>query len=268
MERIQEFFAKNWMHLLAVAIFLIVAMIYFMPEYQGYNLSQHDVQQHKGMSNEIAHHRDLTGEEAMWTNSMFGGMPAVQVSMLYNGNIFQKITIGFLGFFGVSSGIFLLHLIGVYILAMCMRLKPLVGVFGALAVSFSTYEILILSAGHNSKAIAVAFMAPVIGGFIYSYRRNWKWGAILSALFMSFQLSANHLQVSYYMGILLLGIGFLFLINAIKSGKYKQFGFATLGLMGAYLLAIFINYGNLTLTNDFANLRILSDCLYTKFQQI
>ena len=84
---------------------------------------------------------------------MFGGMPTAQISMLYDGNMFQKSMTWFLTFFGVTAGIFFVHLIGFYIFSRLVKLKPIVGVVGALA--FSSYEIIILQAGHNSKAFTL-----------------------------------------------------------------------------------------------------------------
>lgn len=253
---ISDFFKKNWMHFVVLGVMVIITMAYFSPDFDGYALKQHDVEMHKGMSNEIEYFREQTGQEPLWTNSMFGGMPAIQISTLYNGNIFQKAIIGFVRFWGVPAGIFLLHLIGFYILAMCLRIKPIIALFGALAFGFASYEIVILQAGHNSKAIAVALMAPVLGAFIMAYKRHWKWGAILSALFMTFQLAANHLQVTYYFGILLFFLGAFYLVQAIREKKIKEFSFATGGILAGYLIALLINYGNITLTNDYAKYSI------------
>lgn len=248
----KSFFAKNWIHFAVLAVFLITMFAYFAPEYDGYGLKQHDVEQYKGMSNETQHFRELNDEEPLWTNSMFGGMPTIQISTLYKGNIFQRANIWFLGMIGVPAGIFLIHLIGFYIMAMCLRIKPVIAMLGSMAFALSTYEILILQAGHNSKAVAVALMAPVLGAFIMAYRRNWKWGVILSALFMTLELSANHLQVTYYLGILLFFIGLYELIHAIRTKELKQFAITSGGIIGGFLLALFINYGNISITNDYA----------------
>lgn len=247
-----EFLKKNGIHLVALLVFFVATFVYFSPEFKGYSLKQHDVEQYKGMSNEIQHFREDTGEEPQWTNSMFGGMPAVQISMLYTGNIFQKATIGFLRTVGVPSGIFLLHLLGFYILALCLRIKPVIAILGAFAFAFASYEIIILQVGHNSKAVAVAYMAPVLGAFIMAYRHNWKWGVLLSSFFMTWEVSANHLQVTYYLGILLFFLGLHALYSAFKKKALPQF-FKVTGLMVVgYGLALFINYGNITLTNDYA----------------
>lgn len=248
----KDFFQKNWQHFAVIAVFVIISIVYFAPEFSGYDLRQHDVEQFKGMSQETQMFREKTGEEPLWTNSMFGGMPTIQISTLYPGNIFQNAIIGFLRFFGVPSGIFLLHLIGFYILALCLRVRPWIGFIGAVAFALATYEIVILQAGHNSKATTVALMAPVIGTFIMAYRNNWKWGALLSGIFMSFQLASNHLQVTYYMGFLLAGLGIYELVRAVKAKELKRFGITTGALIGMYVLALAINYGNISLTNDYA----------------
>jgi hypothetical protein len=247
-----NFFQKNWIHFAVIALFFIVTYLYFQPQFDGYGLKQHDIEQYKGMSHETQNFRDKTGEEPLWTNSMFGGMPTAQISVIYPGNIFQKITIGFIRFLGGPGAIVLIHLIGFYILGLCLRIHPVIAVFGAIAVSFSSYEIIILQAGHNSKAIAVAFMAPVVGAFLMAYRKNWKWGVIISAIFMSFELAANHLQVTYYMAILLLALGGVELFQAFKDKKLKSFIISSSALIGAYLLAFLINYGNISITNDYA----------------
>lgn len=248
----KSFFTKNWIHFAAVGLFFLITLLYFRPQFDGHRLKQHDIEQYKGMSNEIAHFRETQGEEPLWTNSMFGGMPTYQISVKYEGNYFDKL-VRFLNF-GMRSpaGIFILYMIGFYIMLMCMRVKPVVGIFGAVAFAFSSYYIIILQAGHNSKAEAIALMAPVIGAFYMAYRHNLKWGILLSALFMGIHLTANHFQITYYLGILLLGLGIAEFVRMVKSKKWGHFLKATLGILVAYLFALGINYGNIALTNDYA----------------
>ena len=248
----KNFFQKNWPHFAVLAAFIVIMYAYFAPEFDGNRLKQHDVEQYIGMAQETKAFREKANEEPLWTNSMFGGMPTIQISTLYNGNFFQQSSLWFLGFFGVPSGIFLLHLLGFYLLAMCMRIKPLIGFIGAVAFAFASYEIVVLQAGHNSKAMSVALMAPVVGAFIMAYRHDWKWGALLSGLFMSYELANNHLQVTYYLAFLLAGLGVYELIQAIMTKEFKKFLITSGSVMAAYLLAVFINYGNISLTNDYA----------------
>lgn len=247
-----SFLRKNWLHFAVVAFMVIVAMIYFKPQLEGYGLKQHDMEQWKGMAHETDRYRENTGEEPLWTNALFGGMPATQISVIYPGNWTKKLLNAYSRNVPGPMGILILHLIGFYILALFLGIRPFIAALGAIAFSFASYEVIILQAGHMTKATAVALLAPALGAFIYSYRTNKFWGILLSALFMSFELAANHLQVTYYFVYLLLFIGCYFLYEAIKAKQLKPFLITTAGLLGAYVLAFFINYGNIALTAEYA----------------
>ena len=254
---ISAFFKKNWVHFAAIGIFLVVCLMYFNLQLKGYGLKQHDIEQHIGMSHEIVDYREHNnGQEPQWTNSMFGGMPATQVSLIHSGNYFAKITTGFLTLFPSPMGIVLLYMIGFYLMLMMMRINNWVAIIGSLLYAFLSYQIIILQAGHNSKGIAIAFMAPVVGAFYLAFRRSWIWGAVLSALFMSFELASNHLQVTYYLGILLFGMGIAELVRVFKTKEYLSFAKATAGVIAGYLLALVINYGNIAITNDYVKYSI------------
>ena len=248
----KQFFKINWIHFLAIGLFFLVTYIYFKPQFNGQMLKQHDIEQFQGMARETKVFREKFGEEPLWTNSMFGGMPTYQISTEYSGNWMTKFY-RFLRL-GIASpaGMFFLYLICFYIAAACMRIKPIIGLFGAFAFAFSSYMIIILQAGHNSKAAAIALALPVIGAFYMAYRRNMKWGIILSALFMGIEMVANHLQITYYLIILFVGMGIAEFIRAIILNNVKKFALTTLGLIVAYLFAVGINYGNISMTNDYA----------------
>ena len=249
---IKSFLGKFGIHFIAVGIFLIVGAMYFSPQLSGHGVIQHDIEMHKGMSNEVTQYREINGEEPLWTNSMFGGMPSTQISIVHHGNIVRDSISRFLRLMPIPLGGFILHLVCFYIFAMCIRIKPIIAILGAFAFAFSSYEIIILAAGHNTKSLAVAFLPAVLGAFIYAYRTNWKLGTALSAIFMSLEIASNHLQVTYYFGFLLLGLGIYFLVEAIKTKKLKQFAFSTGGLFAAYIIALMINFGNITSTNSYA----------------
>ncbi|MCR9172820.1 MAG: YfhO family protein [bacterium] len=253
---LSAFFKKNGIHFIAIALFFIVAYAYFSPQFNDYGLKQHDIEQYKGMSNEAKHYRELTGEEPLWTNAMFGGMPATQISVLYSGNVLKNVVV----FFGTPlSGPaypFLWHLICFYILALCLRIKPVIGIVGAFAFAFASYEIIILQAGHMTKAMSIAFLPGVLGGFILAYRRNWKLGGIVSAIFMGMHLGANHFQITYYSLFMFLILGIFFLIEAYRKKELKKFAISTAAILGAYVLAIGINSGNIFMTKSYADATI------------
>lgn len=256
---LKSFFKKNVIHIAILISFFISMYAYFSMQFDGHGLKQHDIAMYKGMANEIIHHREAhNGEDPLWTNSMFGGMPATQISVDHPGNIFHGITRFLRQSIPAPGGIFLLHLICFYLMGLMLRVRPLIAALGAFAFAFASYEIIILQAGHNSKAMAVAFAPPVIGAFVMAYRRNWKWGAVLSMIFMGFEIAQNHLQVTYYLGMLILGLGVYELICVIRKkkedepAKFKTFGIKTAALIGAYGIALFVNYGNIKMTNDYS----------------
>ena len=218
---ITSFFKRNWIHFTAVGIFLIVGLVYFGLQLKGYGLKQHDIQQHIGSANEIADFRDQNnGQEPLWTNSMFGGMPTTQVSILHYGNWFSKIIGYYLTIFPSPIGVVILYMLGFYMMLSMMKMNRWVSIAGSLMYAFLSYQIIILQAGHNSKAIAVAFMAPVVGAFIMAYRRNWLWGTLLSGLFMSFEIASNHLQVTYYLVFLMFGLGVAEFVRVFKTKEF------------------------------------------------
>lgn len=248
----KSFFKRNWIHFTAPILFLIATFAYFQPQFQGYSLKQHDIKQYRGMSNEINHFREVKGEEPLWTNSMFGGMPTYQISIDHHGNWVKKASSILRLWLSSPAGYFFAYLVGFYILLMCMKVNPYLAIFGAFAFAFSTYFIIILEAGHNTKAYAIGLMPPVIGAFYVAYRRSLKWGIILSALFMGMQLGANHFQITYYLGFILLALGIIELFRGVQAKQLKQFLFASIGILLAYGFAGAINYGSISLTNDYA----------------
>ncbi len=246
------FFRKNWVHAAVIVLFFILTYFYFGPQFNGYGLRQHDIEQYIGMSKELKDYHEQSGEYSLWTNSTFGGMPSFQILVKYEGNLVGEMVSAYLKSIPPPAGLVFLYMICFYIFALCLRINPWIGLLGGIAFGFSSYDIIIIQAGHNSKALAVAFMAPVVGAFIMAYQRNLLWGIILSAFFMTLEISMNHLQVTYYLGILMLGLGIVMLIDAIRKKAFRRFFLASAGVLGAYILGVMINYGNITLTNDYA----------------
>ncbi len=249
---VKAFFIKNWIHFAVVAFILILAAIYFKPQVDGYGLKQHDVEQWLGASHETDRFRNNTGEEALWTNSMFGGMPATQISVVYTGNYVKMMSYEYFRMFPGPMGLLILHLIGFYILALFLRINPIIGIVGAVAFSFASYEIVIIQAGHLTKSMATAFMAPMLGAFICAYRTNRMWGIAWSALFMTLELAMNHVQVTYYFIFVLIFVGIYFFFDSIKEKYFKPFLITTGGLIIAYLIAFAANIGNIAMTADYA----------------
>lgn len=248
---VKGFFQKNWMYLAIIGLMFIVIAMFFKPQFEGYGVKQHDVKEWKGMSNETDLYREETGKEAMWTSSAFGGMPTEQISMLYPGNWFKTIMIKYFEVIPNPIGSILLHFLSFLLFARLLKLNPWVGLIGAIAFSFSSYELIVIQAGHVTKSNATAFLPAILGAFIYAYRTNRMWGIILFGIFMTFELVMNHVQITYYFLFVLLFLGIYFLVEAVRKKKLKSFAITSAGIIGIFLLAFAINGGNILLTNDY-----------------
>ncbi|MGY8923929.1 MAG: hypothetical protein ACKVJR_09375, partial [Flavobacteriales bacterium] len=239
-------------HVVAICVFIGIAMAYFYPAMQGNMLKSHDIKMHKGMAKETIDHRADFGEEALWTNSAFGGMPATQITVVYNSNLIGKLHKVFMLGLPHPINYLFLYMIGFYIFLLCMKVDPWLALAGAIAYGFSSYFFIIMGAGHNSKAVAVAYMAPALGGFLLAYRNKVLLGTAIMTLFMSLQINANHPQVTYYFFIMLFFIFVYYVIKYIKDKSLpslvKRTGLIALGT----LLAISTNIPNLYGTAEYS----------------
>lgn len=255
----KTFFLKNWPLLATIGIGLIVLMIFFKPQLEGMGLKQHDVESWKGMSNETDLYRVDKGVEPLWTSSAFGGMPTEQISVMYPGNWFKTIVNQYFKLFPVPFGSIFLHFLCFLLFARFLKINPWIGLVGALAFSFSSYELIVVQAGHVTKSIAVASLPAVLGAFIYAFRSNKRLlGITLFGLFFTIQLAANHLQITYYFFFVLLFVGIYFLVLAFQTKAIKEFFITSAGIILVSLLALAINSGNIVLTNDYAKHTIRS----------
>lgn len=232
-------------HIIVVASFLAITLVYFSPVLKGYKLIQGDIKNYKGMSKEIADYREKTGDEALWTNSMFGGMPAYLVSFRKKGNLMNDVDKAMSIWMDPPVKQLFLYLIGFYILLLVLKIDPLPSAIGAFAFAFSSYFFIILEAGHNTKGIAIAYMAPILAGFILAYRGKYLLGAAITALFFSLELKANHLQITYYLAMILGIYGAFKLYEAIKEKQLPGFTKSTVYLLVAIVLAIGPNISGL-----------------------
>lgn len=236
----------------AIIIFIVVTMVYFSPLMEGKKLYQGDITNHKGMSQEIVKYREThNDQEPLWTNSMFGGMPAYQISTKYPNNLVAYFDKLFMLFLPHPAGYVFLYMIGFFILLLAMRIDPWLAIGGSLAFALSSYFFIILNAGHNSKAQAIGYMAPVIAGVILAYRGKYILGACLTALFLSLELHANHLQITYYLMLMLLLFGVAQFVNDIKEKQISRFFKASGLLVAAAALAVIPNVTNLWTTYEY-----------------
>ena len=238
-------------HVFALAAFLLITFVYFQPLFEGKKVYQGDIVNYKGMSQELMEYRAETGKEALWTNRMFGGMPAYQISHHTPSNL-TRYADKIVSFnFPREASFVLIAFIGFYILLLSMGLAPPMAIAGALGFGLTSYLFIIIEAGHNTKAHAMAYMAPVLAGIIMAYRGRLLRGAAITALFLALQLRANHLQITYYLLIMVLAFGIFELVHAIKEKKVPQFVKTGMVLVFAAILAIGANIEKIWTTYEY-----------------
>jgi len=239
-------------HLIAVVLFIALASIYFSPLFDGNNLKQGDVKQFQGMAKEITDYRIANDADPLWTNSMFGGMPAYQIAVNHDNNFLNHIDkILKLGL-PTPIGILFITMLGFYILGLCLRINPWLSILGALAFGFSSFNILYIGAGHMTKVNAVAYMAPALGGLILAFRGKMIFGAILFALFFGLNLSANHLQITYYLILLLGAVAIGEVIRMAIEKKFVDLGKTIGALIVAGVLGVLPSTSNLLTTYEYS----------------
>lgn len=238
-------------HAIAVVLFWILTAAFFSPLFGGKDLIQSDIDSHRGMTKSIVDHREKYDEEPLWCDAMFSGMPAHQISVIYPNNLVNKITKGFTYIMPHPATIIFLCMVGFYFLLLTFKVNPWLGIAGAIAFGFSSYFIILLPAGHNSKGFAIAYMAPVLMGMLLTLRGKLWLGGALTCLALALEIEAGHLQITYY---LMMMIGFVLLGEIIRMfiiGKAKELIKAGAVLLVAVFLALIPNMGSLLLTNEY-----------------
>jgi len=247
----QPFLQNAGFHALTVLFFIVLAYAYMFPLLEGKELATHDIQSHAGMSKELSDYREATGKEAIWTNSMFGGMPGYMISVIYSANLLTFVQTKIMTLFHPASMI-ILYLIGFYILLNSLKINRWLSIAGALAFGFSSYHLIILSAGHNSKAYAIGYLMIVIAGVLMAYRYNRYKGALLFSAGLALEIMAGHPQITYY-GMLALGVfGITEIISATREKKLPEFLKTTALLAVGAILAVAVNFSYLYTSYEYS----------------
>jgi hypothetical protein len=238
-------------HLIAVLLFMVVSFVYFYPVLEGKVLKANDSTVTKINTKEIQDFRDKYGREPLWTNSIFSGMPAYLISTRYPGNLIKYADVTKLRKFKMPVSVLFLSMLGFYILLLIFEVDPWLAIAGALAYGLSSFFFQILGAGHNTQAIALAYMAPMIGGIYYTYRHDALKGALFTAFVLALEIQANHPQITYYAMICLLIFGIVEFVYSLKNNSVVKFLKTTALLAIPFLIAIGVNFANLYTTYEY-----------------
>ena len=236
---------KIFLHIGIVVAMFAVACIYFSPVLSGKVVRQGDTQKFEAMVKQNKDFHEKTGEYALWNPAMFGGMPTYQVGAnAPMKSIFAPLRkVANLEIFGIhtgrSIGVLFLYLVGFYLALLLFGCSPLLSLLGALAFGLGSYNIIIVEAGHITKAWAMAMMAPILAGMAVCLRkprdsaakwRDWLWGGLVFTLALGLQLNFNHIQITYYTVIGAVMLGVAYFVTSIKE-KYVPRFVASVGIL-------------------------------------
>ncbi|WP_288369528.1 YfhO family protein [uncultured Algoriphagus sp.] len=240
-------------HLLGILVFYLLIVFYFSPMvFDGKVIFQGDILQWEGSAKEVLDYRESTGEQALWTNSMFGGMPAYFISLEFPGDITNfLIKVLTVGLPHPINGLFF-GMVGMYILLLSFRVRPIFAIAGAIAFAFNTFNLLSLEAGHNAKIWAVCLIPIILAGIHLAFERKRILGAALLALGLLLQLKFNHLQITYYTLIVSVIYVMVRLIFHWKKDGIAELGKSLAFLTLGALLAVGGNIGRLATALEYS----------------
>lgn len=235
----------SWVSLSIIFFFIVLAFVYYSPQLEGKKLLASDNVTYQGMAKEIGDYRAETGEEALWTNSMFGGMPAFLISTKYPGELLSKVQSAFLSVFPRPAGYLALGLICFFVMCLLLGVNPWIAMLGSIIYALATYFFVLTESGHYTKVHTLMYMPLLVGGVLAAFRDKPYWGALVAGLGLSWMLSANHPQMTYYAGLMVIIIGITYLVYAVKEKTLPAFVKSALLLLAAVVLAVGTNFGRL-----------------------
>ena len=247
----QQIIKKLIPFLVAITVFVIASILYFSPVLEGKKIQQSDITQFIGSSKEIVDYRKQTGEEPYWTNATFGGMPTYAVSTYYPADYIKFID-KLLRFLPRPADYLFLYFFGFFVLLSVLKVEWKLAVLGSLGFGFSTYLIVILGVGHNAKAHAIAYMPLVLSGILLVFNKQFLLGFLLTVLAMALEISASHIQMTYYLLFAVLIFGAFKLFEAYKERQLAHFVKSVAILSAAVIIAIGINATPLMATQEYA----------------
>ena len=242
MNMLKSIFKSALPHIIAVAIFAIVAIIYCKPALEGKVLQQSDITQWKGMAQDAFSYKEKFGYTPLWSNSMFGGMPAYQTTGVggfeYSvGWINQLLTLGL----AEPISLFLLASICFYFLAQVLGFNTIISIIGALGYSYATYNPIIVSVGHITKMHSIAYLPLFIASLLVLYQKKYLLGGILTSVATVLLIQGNHIQIDYYGVLIAIFMSVYFLIIWIKNKEYTHI-LKTLGIgLTAGIIGLAVN---------------------------
>ena len=247
-----SWFKKLIPHAIAVVIFLVIASIYCKPALEGKVVAQSDITQWKGtVQQSVEYAKTHNGVYPLWTNSMFGGMPTFQIAYTSNNKVpwiaHQIISLGLpkpISFFFLASICF-------YFLCVVLGIRTVFSILGGLAFAYATYNSIIISVGHDTKMLSIAYMPALLASLILIYEKKYWLGAGLTALFTAVLVTQNHLQIVYYLFLTVAIMTIFYLVRWIKNKEWRHIGMTMAFTLVAGLTGVLTNAVSLLSTYEY-----------------
>ena len=233
-------------HIISLIIIVFVSSIYFSPAWQGKSLQRDDIVKGRGSISEKIRYRTYENKETLWNNTIFSGMPEF-LGAKYNGgtNLMKVWSIPSKLGIPLEVSFLVWYMLGFYILLIAMNVNPWLALAGAISFGLTSYNLVLINAGHFMKVRTIALIAPVLGGVFMIFRHKYIVGFALTAFFLAMQINMGHVQMSYYFLLGLICIGFTQLYFHIKQKEILNFSKAIGFLLLAAILGVGPNYAKL-----------------------
>ena len=231
-----DFIKKNWIHGLAVLIFLMLSLAHFYPVLQGKQVDF--AERLEGTAKEMRDHQEETGEVTRWTNALFSGMPTYYILSKTPQDLTSfsyKLSRLFLP---KEIGIFVSGMLLFYVLMLLIGVSPPISIIAAISFAFATNNLILFDTGHMTKLRTIMTAPLLISGIILALKDKKLLGLLVFALGMSMNLRADHPQMTYYLGLMLVPLVLIYYYDLIKSKSYKELGLTSLGFILALFLAL------------------------------
>jgi len=245
-------FLKNSIpHIICIFVLALLSLAYFYPVLQNKGIEQSDISQFVGMSKQIVEHREKFNEEPYWLDNAFLGMPSFQVSAIYPNDVLRVIDHS-IRFLPRPSDYLFLYMLSFYLLIISLKINYRYALFGSIAFGFSTYLIIILGVGHNTKALAIGYLPLVIMGVLMIFKKDFLKGFLITSVALGLQIHSNHYQMTYYTLFVIMIMFLVFLIDFIKKNDFKVFIYCFSVFTLSSAMALMMNAPGLLSTKEYS----------------
>jgi hypothetical protein len=243
---------KARIDILAVVAFIALALLFCYPQLQGKKLNQHDNISWQGMAREAMAYHDSTGKDVLWSNSMFGGMPTYTTYVGSKNANYTGFVQTFLEVVGKPAYFFFIAMLCFYILMRVIGVNRWLGIVGAIAYAFSTYNPIIIAVGHETKMLTMGYLPAAVAGLILIFRGRWLGGAALSSITLALMFANNHFQVIFYALIMFACFGIGMLVIAIKEGTLKKFFISAAIAAASFAIGVGPSMSSILTTSEYS----------------